>query len=451
MSAPPSAPRSLRGHADFRRLWSAQAVSAFGSRITRTALPIIAVANLGVPENVVGWLMGLQLAPGMLLSLFAGGLVDRGSKRRILIAADLIRAVLVASISIAWAFGVLDIIHVIVVGAAVGAASVLDQITDVAYLPALIDKDQLAEGNSKLEVTEAVAEITGPASAGGLIALLGAPLVVVFDGLAYLWSAFMLHRITASERPSSDPSTSFDPRGRARYRVIHDLRVGISAVFKHPQLRPIVIAHMVWAISGGFFVSLYTPYCLRELQLSTATFGVVIAMGGIGSLAGALLSRTMTKLFGLGKTMVVACSMSLLCGLFIPLAGGPWTGSSLVVTLALLFAHQALSDGFAVAFLIQAVTLRQTVLPDRVLGRANAAIHTCTTGLLAISAVVAGEIGDSIGLRDGVWVGVLVGLLAPLALLPLLKLQAMPPAVAGAHPPSTSLVPGEASYQPRGE
>jgi len=446
-SPAPSSPRSLRGHADFRRLWSAQAVSAFGSRITRTALPIIAVANLGVPENVVGWLMGLQLAPAVLLSLLAGGFVDRGSKRRILIAADLIRAVLVMSISLAWMFGVLDIIHVIVVGAVVGGASALDQITDVAYLPALIGKDQLVEGNAKLEVTEAVAEITGPASAGGLIWLLGAPLVVVVDGLAYLWSAMMLHRITATERPSSDPSTSFDSAGRQRSRVVHDLRVGLGAVFRHPHLRAIVIAHMVWAISGGFFISLYTPYCLRELDLSTATFGVVIAMGGIGSLAGALLSRTMTRWFGLGKTMVVACAMSLACGLFIPLAGGPWLGGSLVMTLALLFAHQLFSDGFAVAFLIQAVTLRQTVLPDRVLGRANAAIHTCTTGLLAISAVIAGQIGDSIGLRDGVWVGVLVGLLAPLALLPLLKLKEMPPPVAGAHPPSTSLVPGEASYQ----
>jgi predicted MFS family arabinose efflux permease len=205
--------------------------------------------------------------------------------------------------------------------------------------------------------------------------------------------------------------------------VIHDLGVGLGAVFKHAQLRPIVIAHMVWSISGGFFVALYTPFCLRELDLSTATFGVVIAMGGIGSLGGALLSRGLVRNIGLGRTLFATSMLSLACGLFIPLASG-----SMVATLAFLIAHQLIGDGFAVAFLIQAVTLRQTVLPKRVLGRANAAIHTCTTGLLAISAVIAGQLGDTLGLRPAVWVGVLVGLSAPLALLPLLRLRDMPAA-----------------------
>src|SRR5262245_20638188 len=206
---------SLWRHADFRRLWSAQAVSAFGSRITRTALPIIAVDTLGEPESIVGLLAALQLAPGVLLAVFAGGHVDRGDKRRILIVADLLRAALIASLTIAWALGRLEIIHVIVVGAVVGAAAALDHITEVAYLPALVDTGQLAEGNSKLEVTEAVAEITGPASAGALIAALGAPLVVVIDGAAYLWSAFVIGRIRREARDtiSASSATAGDARG----------------------------------------------------------------------------------------------------------------------------------------------------------------------------------------------------------------------------------------------
>ena len=207
-----SEPSSLWRHADFRRLWSAQAISAFGSRITRTALPIIAVKALGEPESIIGILAAMQLAPGVVLALFAGGFVDRGRKRRILVAADLIRAAAVASLTVAWLVGVLSMVHVIVVGAVVGAASALFQITDVAYLPALIGASQLSAGNAKLEATEAIAEITGPASAGGLIAALGAPLAVAIDAASYVWSAFMLGRIRAVEPTCAGARGDAPPR-----------------------------------------------------------------------------------------------------------------------------------------------------------------------------------------------------------------------------------------------
>ncbi|HEX8109086.1 MAG TPA: MFS transporter, partial [Kofleriaceae bacterium] len=178
---PPRAERDLWGHADFLRLWAAQAVSAFGSRITRTALPIIAVSTLHKPAAMVGVLGAMQLIPGIPLAMVAGGVVDRGHKRRILIAADVIRAALVASLTVAWALDALVMSHVILVGAGVGAATALFQITDLAYLPQLLGRRRLAEGNAKLETTEAIAEITGPASAGVLIGALGAPLAVAID------------------------------------------------------------------------------------------------------------------------------------------------------------------------------------------------------------------------------------------------------------------------------
>src|SRR6185312_9530131 len=148
-----------------------------------------------------------QLAPGVVLALFTGGFVDRGRKRRILVAADLFRAAAILSLTLAWAVGVLSMLHVIVVGAAVGAATALFQITDVAYLPQLVGKHHLAEGNSKLEATEAVAEVTGPASAGALIAALGAPLAVAIDAATYVWSAVVLGRIQAPE-PPPEPAPS---------------------------------------------------------------------------------------------------------------------------------------------------------------------------------------------------------------------------------------------------
>ncbi|MBA3454063.1 MAG: MFS transporter [Deltaproteobacteria bacterium] len=409
---------SLWRHADFLRLWAAQAISAYGSRITRTALPIIAIAMLDQSESIIGLLVTLQLAPGVILALFAGGFIDRGNKRRILIAADLIRAGAVASLTVSWAIGLLSVAQLIVVGAVVGACSALFAITDNAYLPALIGKAQLAEGNAKIEATEAIAEITGPASAGVLIAALGAPLTVAIDAATYLWSAFMLHQIKTrdvapvDEAPTASMAASMRGSG---------LRVGMRAVFRHPIVRPIVISHMVWSLSGGFFMALYTPFCLRVLDLDTATFGVVIAMGGIGSLGGALLSRVFVRVFGLGRTLVMTSALSLLCALFIPLADGPF-----VAIIAFLIAHQLLSDGFSVAFVIQAVTLRQTVLRKEILGRANAAIHVVTASLLPIGALIGGFLAEAVGTRNAVWVGVLIGLAAPLLLLPLWKVKEMP-------------------------
>ncbi|MGE5184097.1 MAG: MFS transporter [Acidobacteriota bacterium] len=412
----------LWGHADFLRLWAAQAISAFGSRITRTALPIIAVNTLGEPEAVIAVLGALQMAPAVIVAPFAGGWVDRSRKRPILIAADLFRAAVVASLTITWIAGVLGIVQVIAVGMLVGAASALFQITDVAYLPFVVGRSQLAEGNAKLETTEAIAEITGPASAGVLIWLLGAPLAVVVNVASYLWSAFMLGRI---EKVETAPEPNPDAMASTGWQSSKDMRVGMRAIFGHPQVRPIVIALMVWAVAGGFFVALYAVLCLRTLGLPESTYGVIVAMGGIGSLAGALVSRRLAGAIGVGRTMIVTAALSTLSGLFMAVA--PYA-SSYTLVLVFLGAHQLLGDGFQVAFYVQAVTLRQTVLPKHVLGRANAALLLLTIGVHIIAALAAGTLAQLTNVRLAVWIGSVIGLAVPFCLLPLRHLRDMPAA-----------------------
>jgi MFS family permease len=445
-TSPPPNPQptdlSLWRHADFLRLWGAQVISAFGSRITRTALPIIAVTTLGQPGAVLGVLAAMQLVPGVILAMLAGGFVDRGRKRRILIASDLVRAGLVASLTLAWALGGLTMLQVVIVGACVGAATALFQITDVAYLPALIGRRRLVEGNAKLETTEAIAEITGPASAGVLIAALGAPLAVAIDAASYLWSAFMLGRIRAADgvhpgHPGPPAATAQPPAAAAPddvdvvvpVRTGEDFRIGLRAVFGHPLVRPIVLTLMVWSILGGFFMALYTPYCLRELGLSEAAFGVIIAMGGIGALAGALLARTLARVLGVGWTLFATSVLSLTCTLFIPLAA---SATSHAMMIGFLVAHQLLGDGFAVAFTILAVTLRQTVIPRDTLGRANAAVHVCTIGVAPVAALIAGGLASLVGFRNAVWVGTLIGLTAPIFVWRLRHLKDMPAGDLGA-------------------
>ena len=409
----------LWGHADFLRLWAAQTISAFGSRITRTALPIIAVATLGESEWIVGMLAALSLAPGAVLALFAGGFVDRGRKRRILIVADVIRAAAVASLTVAWSFGALKIGHLLAVAALVGAASTLFHIANVAYLPSLIGQGQLAEGNAKLESTEAIAEVSGPASAGLLIAALGAPLAVVIDAASYVWSALMLRKIRAIESPLA-PQASEEMASASMWQSTKDLRVGMRAVFGNTHVRPVVFGLMVFWTSYGFFAALYTLFCLRTLELSQTTFGVVVAIGGVGSIIGALITRPISRAIGIGPTLILSAAISSAAGLLIPLASGPsW------VALAFLGAHQLIGDGFSVVFNVNQVTLRQTALPTAQLGRANAAIHVCTEGIVPFAALAAGALAALTSIRFATWIGMAICLLAPVCLLPLRHLKTL--------------------------
>ena len=402
------------------RLWAAQAISAFGSRITRTALPIIAVAALGESEAIVALLAAVSLAPGAVLALFAGGFVDRGKKRRILIAADLVRALAIVSLTIAWALGILSIVHVCIVGAMVGAASALFQIADVAYLPALVSRTELVDGNSKLQTTEAFAEISGPASAGVLIAALGAPVAVVIDAVSYVWSAFMLGRIKTVE-PSPGPDGASLSMSASMWQTTKDLKIGMRAVFRNELVRPVVVASIIWTGSYGFFAALYTLFCLRTLGLSQTAFGVIIAMGGVGSIIGAVGARPLARRLGIGPTIVVASIIISLSGLCIPLAGG-----SFAVAVALLCTQQLVGDGFSVIFTIHAVTLRQTVLRREVLGRANAAITACVTGVVPIMAIAAGVLAELTSIRFAMWIGMALAMMVPFVLWPLRRLKQLP-------------------------
>lgn len=415
MRFPDAWPKSgLWRHPDFLRLWAAQIVSAWGGRITRTALPLIALTALDQSDLALGMLAALQIAPGIVLALFAGGMIDRGRKRRILIVADVVRALLVTSLPIAYWTGALTMTHLIVVGAGVGAATTLFSITDNTYLPALIGKENLVEGNSKIEASEAVAEIAGPSAGGVLIGLLGAPIAVLIDAATYVWSVLFLSRIDNPGEPIAEPK---------RRDVFGDLRIGLRAVFGHPILRPIAVSQMAWYGAAGAFIALYQPFCWRTLHLSETEIGAVIGCGGIGALLGALVARRLRDRHGLGPTMAVASLISMLATLLIPLATGPhW------LVLAFLITHQIVSDGAMVVVQVHATTTQQTLLPQAVLGRASAAVHVCAISMMPIAAVIFGAAGSAMGTRTALWIGLGLGCGAPLALATLWRIRTLPSA-----------------------
>lgn len=390
---------------DFLKFWSAQAISALGSRITRTALPILAVVTIGASVEAVAVLSALAVAPGVIVGLAMGGRVDRRAKRPLLIGADLARAGLLLTVPVAAWMGRLGMGQLYVVAALAGAASTLFEIADNAYLPALIGRGRLVDGNSKLETTGAIAEIGGPGLGGLLVQAITAPLAIAFDALSFLASAVLLGAIRAREVDAEVEEAGDRPT------MIRDLRIGLRASVGHPLVRPEFLVEAISAFTDGFLIALYTIYAINTLRLSPATLGLVIGVGGVGALFGALLSGRMAARVGLGRAMILCLAVSRAAGLLIPMARGPeWFAVSCLV------GHQLVGDAFLVAYSVLAVSLRQAALPQETLGRANATFHVSAGMLLPLGALIAGLVASATDARAALWVGTVAALIAPLIL-----------------------------------
>ncbi|WP_437540587.1 MFS transporter [Sorangium sp. So ce367] len=409
MSPPSPPPAGLSHHPDFLRLWAAQAVSAVGSRVSRTALPVIAIVSLGADASGVAVLSAVSTAPAVLVGLFAGGLVDRSRKRPLLVGADLARAALILSVPIAAWTGTLTLLQLSVVAALVGMATSLFQIADNAYVPALVGQDHLVKANARLEGTEAAAEIAGPGAAGILIQALTAPVTMVVDALSYLVSAALLGRIRAAEAPAVPAGGGGD--GGAS--LVEDLRVGLRHGLGHPVVGATFLAMAAHALLlGGVFSALYMLYLLEHLRLDTTTVGLIISVGGIGALGGSFLAGWLGRRLGAGPAMILSLFMSQASCALIPLATqlGRLAVPALVV-------HQLIGDAFLMAFMIHAVSARQSILPLHVLGRVDATLHVLTGALLPAGTLAAGWLAGRLGVEATVWAFVIAGFAAPLLLL----------------------------------
>ncbi len=415
----------LWGHPDFLRLWAAQSVSAFGSRITRTALPAIAIETLSASDGAAAFLGVLSIAPAIAVGLVASRFIDRAEKRRLLIGCDLARFAIVVAIPLAWGLGVLALWQVYLAAILAGAATALFQIADNTWLPALVGRERIVEGNSKLATTESLAEIGGPAAAGVLIQFLTAPIAMLVDAATYLWSAAFLARIRATDGAAADAG---EASGRASE--------GLRAVWASPLLRPFFLSEAIGMTGWGFFAALYMLFALRVLDLDVATTGLVIAMGGVGALAGVFVRERLTRVLGAGPAALVFIVLNMGAALLLPLA---WAVPAMAV--AALAAHQVIGDAFGLAFSVQATSIRQTAMPEAVLGRANAAFQTMNGVALVAGSLAATALAEAAGVLPAVVAGVALQLaaIAPIALSPeLLRLRRIEDAATSPATPAIS-------------
>jgi MFS family permease len=413
----------LWAHADFRRLWAAQALSAFGSRITRTALPVVAINVLQASPIAIAVLSAASFVPQAFAGIFASGFVERTPKRSLMLAMDLVRFIILIVVPLAAWAGFLGFAILLVVAMLAGAATALFENADTAFLPALVGRARVIEGNSKLQATDSIAEIAGPGLAGILIDLLTAPIAILLDALTFLWSALWLWRIrhAASEpRPAPDGAAT---QGAAWAELRADLEVGWRAVWRPRPLRAAFLALAIYYVSSGFFLTLYMLLTLRVMGLSASTVGIVISVGGVGGLLGAAIAPRLVRAISFGPAILASLALGEV-GLLLLLCAA----AGAKPTLMFLVGHQLLGDAGGVAFMILATSLRQGMVPGDELARANGLFQIAGGFIVPLCALLAGLLADAIGVRWAAIIGIGSGLLAILPCLSpaLLALRAAP-------------------------
>jgi MFS family permease len=396
------------------KLWTGQTVSELGSVVTRTALPFTAILTLHATAFEVGLLVASASTAVLLVGLFAGALVDRSRRRPLMIAADAIRAVLLLSIPAAAFTGNLRMEQLYVVSFLEAALGSVFDVAYRTYLPSLLAKDELLEGNAKIGMTSGIAEVGGPGFAGALVQLITAPMAMVVDAISYVFSAITIGLIHAPERGVENVE---GPAGLRR-----QLAEGFAAVARHPLLRPMALTSVTGALFGNFYYALYGLFALNVLGLSPLLLGLVVSAGGVGSLAATGLVRPLTRRFGYGPTIVWTHAGSAVLAVLTPLAGGPP-----LVAAGFLFIPQLFGDGLATIANIDELTVRQQVTPGRLLGRVNATLHVLRDGVGPIGALVGAGLAEAFGIRTAIWISV-AGSTAGLAFLvfsPLRTLRAV--------------------------
>jgi MFS family permease len=403
---------------EFLKLWGGQAISEVGSQVSLLALPTVAILVLGASPFQVGLLAASENLAFPVLGLVAGVYVDRLRRRPIMIVCDVGRLLALATVPVAFALGVLSMGQLYAVGLIVGVGTVFFDVSYQSYLPALIPRADLIEGNTKLQVTGSVAQMAGPALGGFLIQLLGPARAVAADAASFLISVVSLIWIRRPE-PSPAPASESGRRG-----FFAEMWEGIQVVFGNPTIWKIAGSTSTSNLGSNIFFAVYLIFVYRVLHLSPGTVGVIFGAGAVGGLLGALTAAWIPRRIGLGPTLLVTILLGGLSLILVPLA-------QFGLAIPLLFASMFIGSFVNPVYNINQVSLRQAITPDRVQGRMNATVRTVIWGTLPIGAFIGGIIGSTYGILPALYAGIAVSLCAGFwILLGPIRLRVQPEAVA---------------------
>ncbi|MEU8776846.1 MFS transporter [Streptomyces sp. NPDC048606] len=409
---------------DFRALWAADTVSQAGTAVTLLALPLLAIGTLHATPFQVGLLVTFEYLAFLLVGLPAGAWVDRSRHRRVMIAGDLGRAALLASVPVAALLDVLTLPQLYAVAFGLSFCTVFFDVAAQSLLPRLVDGDALEAANVRLEATRSLVQAAGPGVGGALLAVVAAPFALAFDALGYLASALLLTRIRRTDAPT-EAKTKADADAGAGAPAAADLRTEIAAglrfVFGHPTLRAVTLAGAVSNLCGTIGAAMLMVLLAGELGLSPLWCGLVFTAEALGGLLGGLLTARVAARLGPGPAM---CASVLLSGVLwlaaVPCFEADWR-------LAVAVALQGLGWAAFMPFRIGAVTLRQRLCPPELLGRVTATVRFVMWGAMPVGALIGGLLGRYAGARSALWVGAVaeLGAVLPLLLSPLRRPRAL--------------------------
>ncbi|HTU85470.1 MAG TPA: MFS transporter [Solirubrobacteraceae bacterium] len=385
----------------FRRYWSAQTISMFGDQIASLAMPLAAVLVLKANAAEMGYLTALVWLPSLLFGVHAGAWVDRhGHRRAAMIAADLGRFGLLATLPVADALGVLTLPQLYAVAFATGALSVLFNVADSTLFVALVPPDRYVEGNSLIYGSRALSLVGGPSISGLLVQWLTAPFAIAADAVSFLGSAALLRRIRVEEPPPAAPTEGA-------------LAAGARFIASSPFIRACLCACATVNFFTTAFVTLFVLYAVRTLHVDAGVLGVVLGAGAVGGLVGAALAKRLSAGLGLGWTCAVGAFVFTAPLGLVPLAGG-----SKAAVLGMLFIAEFASDVGVMVFDISLGSIFAAAIPDSLRARVTGAFQAVNFGTRPLGALTAGGLATLVGVRPTLWIAVGGATLGFLWLLP---------------------------------
>ncbi len=372
---------------DFLKLWGGQTASMLGTQIGLVALPLTAALHLDAGPGQMGLLTAAGTAPYLLLGLPAGVRIDRRCRRPVMIGADLARAGLLAAIPLLALLGALTMGLLIAIALAVGTCTMLFELAYPSYLPSLVGRERLVVAHARLSASRSLSEVGGPGLAAALVQALSAPVVLLLDALSFLGSALGLLAIRT-------PEPAPDRRGPLQAR--RELVEGLQTTFGNPMLRAGACAAGTHNLCWGAIEAVLVLYVVRELGLDASAYALGLAAGAAGGLLGALGSARLIRRIGMGPAVIACAVVCCTAPLLIPLLAG---GATALLTLAGALFLRGLGS---IPWDIQMITLRQTIVPDELLGRVTSSYMLLSLGGLSLGAVAGGALGAAIGLHDTV-------------------------------------------------
>ncbi|GGE97493.1 MFS transporter [Mycetocola zhadangensis] len=387
---------------DFRLLLIGQTTSQLGAQVSGVAIPLLAVLTLDASPIELGLVTASSTLAFALIGLPAGAWLDRWRKLPVLVASDLIRALLLVTIPLAALFGVLTIIQLVIVALLTGFARVFFDVGYQSYLPSVMGKERILAGNSFMEAIRASGQVVGPGLGGGLVALVGGASVVLLQSVTFVVSAVCLIGIRTREAPV--------PAHPDRPRLWTQIVEGLAFVARNRILRATALASAAGNFSFAISSAVTFIFLSRTLDLSPLAIGLIVAAGSVSAIVGAAFTPVLSRRVGSVRVIWLALVATGPLAVLTPLAQPGW--SALLVVVAM-----AAGELGQIVYAVTNVSLRQRLCPDDMLSRVNATMRVLIMGLFPLGALVGGMLGELIGLRGTLWVAGGLILLSPIPLI----------------------------------